>query len=117
MDSNALKNEFLVESFENLSSINEDLTALEKNPSDKELLNKIYRTVHTMKGSAGFLGYKKLQEVTHSAENLLDELREDNLKLSAEITDTLLQSLDICSAILKSLESSEDEGESDTSAI
>jgi two-component system chemotaxis sensor kinase CheA len=117
MDSNALKNEFLVESFENLSSINEDLTALEKNPSDKELLNKIYRTVHTMKGSAGFLGYKKLQEVTHSAENLLDELREDNLKLSAEITDTLLQSFDICSAILKSLEGSEDEGESDTSAI
>lgn len=117
MDSNALKNEFLVESFENLSSINEDITQLEKNPSDMELLNKIYRTVHTMKGSAGFLGYKKLQEVTHSAENLLDELREENLKLSADITDTLLQSFDLCSGILKSIEASDNEGEVDTSKI
>ena len=107
MDNNALKNEFLVESFENLSSINEDLTNLEKNPSDKELLNKIYRTVHTMKGSAGFLGYKNLQEVTHSAENLLDELREDNIKINPDIIDSLLKTFDVCSLILKSLEISE----------
>ena len=70
MDSNALKNEFLVESFENLASISEDLTQLEKDPDNMDLLNKLYRTVHTMKGSASFLGYKKLQDITHSAENL-----------------------------------------------
>lgn len=117
MDNNALKNEFLVESFENLSSINEDLTNLEKNPSDKELLNKIYRTVHTMKGSAGFLGYKNLQEVTHSAENLLDELREDNIKINPDIIDSLLKTFDVCSLILKSLEISDSEGDTDIKEI
>lgn len=74
-----------MESFENLSSINEDLTQIEKEPSNKELLNKLYRTVHTMKGSASFLGYKKLQDITHSAENLLDELRESKFEINPDI--------------------------------
>jgi two-component system chemotaxis sensor kinase CheA len=117
MDNGALKNEFLVESFENLSSINEDLTYLEKDPKNKELLNKIYRTVHTMKGSASFLGYKKLQELTHSSENLLDELREDNLSLDPQIVDSILKSFDLCNAILKSIESDDNEGNEDIAEI
>ncbi|MAZ48230.1 MAG: hypothetical protein CME65_06685 [Halobacteriovoraceae bacterium] len=116
MDNDALKNEFLVESFENLSSINEDLTHLEKNPSDKELLNKIYRTVHTMKGSASFLGYKKLQEITHAGENLLDELREGNIAVQSEIIDTLLETFDLCHGFLKNIETSNSEGDVDTSS-
>jgi two-component system, chemotaxis family, sensor kinase CheA len=117
MDNNALKNEFLVESFENLSSINEDLTLLEKDPHNKDLLNKIYRTVHTMKGSAGFLGLKKLQEVTHLTENLLDELREGKMVLTSEMVDILLQSFDICQGILKSIEADNNEGQTDTAVI
>lgn len=113
MDNNELKNEFLIESFENLSSINSDLTALEKNPTDKDLLNKIYRTVHTMKGSASFLAFKKLQEITHAAENLLDELREDNFQTTSVIIDTLLETFDICQEILKSIEVQNDEGNAD----
>ncbi len=113
MDSNALKNEFLVESFENLASISEDLTQLEKDPDNMDLLNKLYRTVHTMKGSASFLGYKKLQDITHSAENLLDELREGKFKTNSEIVDTLFETFDICNLILKSLEASDSEGDSD----
>lgn len=116
MDNDALKNEFLVESFENLSSINEDLTHLEKDPSDKDLLNKIYRTVHTMKGSASFLGYKKLQEITHAGENLLDELREGNIEVQSEIIDTLLETFDLCHAFLKNIETTDSEGEVDTSS-
>ncbi len=111
MDSSALKNEFLIESFENLSSINEDLTQLEKDPENKDLLNKLYRTVHTMKGSASFLGYKKLQEITHSAENLLDELREEKFLINTDITDTLLETFDICHLILKAIEEQDNEGE------
>ncbi|MEE2670189.1 MAG: chemotaxis protein CheW [Bdellovibrionota bacterium] len=114
MENDALKNEFLVESFENLSSINEDLTRLEKDPSDQELLNKIYRTVHTMKGSASFLGYKKLQEITHTAENLLDELREGNITVTSNIVDTLLETFDICHNFLKNIETTNIEGEVET---
>ena len=73
----AIVQEFLLESFEGLSNINNELTSYEKNPSDKELLNSIFRKVHTLKGSASFLGLKKLQEITHSAESLLDLIRED----------------------------------------
>lgn len=117
MENDALKNEFLVESFENLSSINEDLTRLEKDPFDKELLNKIYRTVHTMKGSASFLGYKKLQEITHTGENLLDELREGNITVTSEIVDTLLETFDICHNFLKNIEATNEEGEVDFEEI
>jgi two-component system chemotaxis sensor kinase CheA len=115
MDSNALKNEFLVESFENLSSINEDLTSLEKDSENSALINKVYRTVHTMKGSSSFLGYKKLQDLTHSAENLLDELREKVFSTNPAIIDTLLQSFDLCSLILKSIEANDNEGDVDVS--
>lgn len=111
MDNEALKNEFLVESFENLSSITEDLTTIEKNPNDSDLLNKIYRTVHTMKGSASFLGYKKLQELTHSSENLLDVIREGKIKITPSIVDTLFKSFDICSNILKAIEDHNNEGD------
>lgn len=114
MENDALKNEFLVESFENLSSINEDLTRLEKSPDDNELLNKIYRTVHTMKGSASFLGYKKLQEITHTGENLLDELREGNITVTSNIVDTLLETFDICHSFLKNIETTNEEGEVET---
>ncbi len=114
MDNNALLSEFLVESFENLNSINNDLTKIEKNPDDKELLNKIYRTVHTMKGSASFLGYKVLQELTHCAENLLDELRENKILLNSTIVDVLFQTFDLSNDILKNLESSGEEGNVNT---
>ena len=109
MESNALKNEFLVESFENLSTISEDLNAYAKDSTNKEILNKIYRTVHTMKGSASFLGYKVLQELTHSAENLLDALRDDVLLFSNAILDGLIDSFDICHTILKSIEINDSE--------
>jgi len=113
MNSETLKNEFLLESFEHLSSVNTDVTVLEKDPTNKDILNKIYRTVHTMKGSASFLGYKVLQEITHSSENLLDVIREDELKLSSEIVDVLLESFDICFNILKSIENDDVEGKTE----
>lgn len=113
MDNSALINEFLIESFENLNSINKDLTLIEKEPTNKELLNSIYRTVHTMKGSASFLGFKKLMEITHTAENLLDEIREDKFHINSNIVDALLQTFDICNVLLAEIESDGAEGELD----
>lgn len=102
--------EFLIESFENLSNISEELTHFEKNSGDKELLNSIYRKVHTLKGSASFLGLKKLQEITHVSENLLDKVRDSKLKVTPGLVDTLLDSFDTCLKILNSIESTGEEG-------
>lgn len=113
MDNSALLNEFLIESFENLSSISDDLTQIEKDPSNSELLNKIYRTVHSMKGSSSFLGFKSLQDLAHSAEYLLDELREKRMVINPLIIDALLECFDICNLILKNLEDSGKEGSVD----
>lgn len=116
MNSELIK-EFLLESFENLSSISDELTTYEKNPSDKELLNSIFRKVHTLKGSAGFLGYQKLQELTHASESLLDLIREGEIKINSEYIDLFLQSFDQCIEILKSIETSGKEPSKDYSKI
>lgn len=114
---NSLVKEFLLESFENLSSISDELTTYEKNPGDLELLNSIFRKVHTLKGSAGFLGFQKLQSLTHAAESLLDLLREGKYKINSEFIDVLLLSFDKCIEILKSIESTNQEPNADYSDI
>lgn len=81
-DSNsAIIQEFLVESFDNLSNINDDLTQYEKNIEDYDLLNSIYRKIHTLKGSASFLGLNKLQEITHTVESILDHIRDKDFNV------------------------------------
>lgn len=102
--------EFLIESFDNLESINNELTQFENNSHDKELLNAIFRKVHTLKGSASFLGLKLLQNITHHSENILDLLREDKITISSQMIDALLESFDACITILKSIEDSGEEG-------
>jgi two-component system chemotaxis sensor kinase CheA len=109
--------EFLIESFENLSNISEELTQFEKSAADSDLLNAIYRKVHTLKGSASFLGLKKLQGITHLSENVLDKIREDEIEISGEVVDVLLDSFDKCLVILKNIESSGEEGDEDYSSL
>ena len=79
---------FLVESNENLSQIERDLVVLEQNPADQELMNRIYRNLHTLKGNCGFLGFGKLQSVAHAGENLLSRLRDRQLLVKNSITST-----------------------------
>lgn len=114
---NAIVQEFLVESFENLSNISEELTRYEQSPQDKELLNAIYRKVHTLKGSASFLGFKNLEKITHIVENTLDKIREDQLKLNASMMDVILESFDECQEILKSIEHTGKEIDKDYSYV
>lgn len=113
----ALIKEFLIESFENLSNISDELTTYEKNPSDKELVNSIFRKVHTLKGSAGFLGYAKLQELTHAAESLLDLVRDGTYKINSEFIDLFLEAFDLCIEILKSIENTGNEPSRDYQKI
>jgi two-component system, chemotaxis family, sensor kinase CheA len=110
-------NEFLVESYENLDRLDRDLVDLEKAPTDKEILSSIFRTIHTIKGTCGFLGFSKLESVAHVGENLLSKLRDGELRLSEELTTALLRMIDAVREMLNAIESKGDEGGGDYSAL
>ncbi len=78
--------DFLIESNENLDRLDQELVKLESAPSSKELLGSIFRTIHTIKGSCGFLGFAKLEKLAHAGESLLSHLRDGDLQLTQEIT-------------------------------
>ncbi len=104
---------FVVESTENINQLEADLVALETHPSDPDLLTRIYRNFHTLKGNGGFLGLNALESITHAAENLLSRLREGQLTLTADITTGLLQVIDAVRIILTALETTGEAGETD----
>ena len=103
--------EFLAESVENLNSVDQDIVALERDPSNTEVIERVFRTIHTIKGTCGFLAFSKLEAVTHSAESVLALVRDGNLELSPEITTTLLKAIDSVREILAHIEKDETEGD------
>ncbi|MBL8809860.1 MAG: chemotaxis protein CheA [Planctomycetaceae bacterium] len=103
--------EFLVESYENLDQLDRDLMALEDRPDDRDRLSSIFRTIHTIKGTSGFLAFPKLEHITHVGENLLVLLRDGALRLNAEITSALLAMVDAVRSILSNIEGVGGEGE------
>ena len=111
-DSDIVK-DFLVESYENLDRLDRDLVGLEKNPKDKEALAGVFRTIHTIKGTCGFLGFNKLEKVAHVGENLLTRLRDGQLTLNPEITTALLGMVDAVRQMLKEIDSTGKDGEID----
>ncbi|MDH3442805.1 MAG: chemotaxis protein CheW [Deltaproteobacteria bacterium] len=108
--------EFLVESHENLDSMDRDFVELEKNPS-KEILGGIFRVIHTIKGTCGFLGFPKLESVTHVGENLLSRLRDGTLQVSPAITDALLAMVDAVREMLAQIETVGNDGVRDYSVL
>ncbi|MFZ0772212.1 MAG: chemotaxis protein CheA [Candidatus Sulfotelmatobacter sp.] len=111
MSESDIVKDFLVESYENLDRLDRDLVGLEKNPKDKEALAGVFRTIHTIKGTCGFLGFDKLEKVAHVGENLLTRLRDGQLILNPEITTALLGMVDAVRQMLKSIEATGNEGE------
>lgn len=109
--------EFLVESHENLDRLDRELVDLEKNPEDREILASIFRTIHTIKGTCGFLAFSKLESVAHAGENLLGKLRDGELVLNPEITSALLATVDAVRQMLASIELSNAEGDVDYSDL
>ena len=102
--------EFLIESYENLDRLDQDLIALEKNPGNRETLASIFRTIHTIKGTSGFLAFNQLEKVTHVGESLLARLRDGLLNLTPEITTALLSMVDAVRQMLSSIENGGNEG-------
>jgi two-component system chemotaxis sensor kinase CheA len=114
---NEVIHEFLIETHENLAQLDLDLVTLEKEPTERETLARVFRTLHTVKGTAGFLGLQKLQAVAHAAENLLSRLREGELIFNAEIASALLKVVDAIRQMLDAVETSETDGDGDFSAL
>jgi two-component system chemotaxis sensor kinase CheA len=109
--------EFLAESVENLDQLDQDLVSLEKNPSDREVYGRIFRTVHTIKGTCGFLAFGTLESVTHVGESLLGRLRDGEIDLTPEITTDLLAMIDAVRVILGNIDAKGTEGDEDYGAL
>lgn len=105
--------EFLIESNELIDQMDRDLVDLEKTPSSRELLSRVFRAIHTIKGTSGTLGFPHLERISHSGENLLSLLRDGKLQLNAGMATALLAMTDTVRQILKSIESTEHEGDID----
>ena len=116
-DMDDIVKDFLVESNENLDQLDRDLVTLEKDPTAREVLASIFRTIHTIKGTTGFLGFSRLESVTHVGENLLSSLRDGRLLLNAEITSALLAMVDAVRQMLVNIETTGQEGEGDYTSL
>ncbi len=98
--------DFLVEAFELIEQMDQDLVELENNPEDLELLNSIFRVAHTVKGSSSFLNFDILTELTHHMEDVLNKARRDELKITPDIMDIILESVDMMKALLEGIQAS-----------
>lgn len=103
--------EFILESVENIASISSRITDLEKDPTNKEVINELYRAVHTIKGGSGFLKFKNLEAVTHNLENVLDLVRSEKISFDSKITDLALESIDAIQFYIDGIEASGEEPE------
>ena len=112
-DLQELLEDFLVEAFEMIEEMDQDLVELENNPDDLELLNKIFRVAHTIKGSGSFLNFDKLTHLTHHMEAVLDKARKGELKITPEIMDVILESVDAMKAILEYIRDNGDDSSPD----
>lgn len=103
--------EFLVECYESLDGLDSDFVSLEENPHDRDRLANIFRTVHTIKGTSGFLAFPTLERVTHVGENLLVPLRDGKLELTHDMASSLLGMVDAVREILGNIETEGCEGD------
>ena len=100
--------DFISEANENLESLDQKFVELENNPGDSDLLNDIFRSMHTMKGAAGFLGFTQMVDVTHVAEDVMNLLRKGELEVTPEIMDVILETVDMVRILLRNIEDRND---------
>ncbi|PAF51441.1 chemotaxis protein CheA [Helicobacter sp. 13S00401-1] len=92
--------DFLIEAFEMIEQLDQDLVELENNPEDLDLLNRIFRVAHTIKGSSSFLNFDILTFLTHNMEEVLNKARKGELKITSDVMDVVLESVDLIKALL-----------------
>ena len=103
--------DFLIESFELIEQLDQDLVELEHTPDDLDLLNRIFRVAHTVKGASSFLNFDVLTHLTHHMEDVLNKARHGDLVIDAEVMDVVLESIDLMKSLLATIrDTSKDEG-------
>jgi len=102
--------DFLIESFELIEQLDQDLVELESSPEDLELLNRIFRVAHTVKGASSFLNFDVLTHLTHHMENILNKARHGELFITAEVMDVILESVDLMKALLTTIRDTSADG-------
>lgn len=109
--------DFIIEAKEHLETIEPTLLELEREPENLDLLNDIFRPMHSLKGASGFLGLDIMNALTHRAENVLDELRKGTIQVTTNIMDVILEATDALRLIIDNLETTNSEGDVDTSSL
>jgi two-component system, chemotaxis family, sensor kinase CheA len=112
-----LLRDFLTETNENLGMLDTELVKLEQNPNDPGLVSSIFRMMHTIKGTCGFLGLPRLERVAHAGENLLDKIRDKELVADTTAVTLILESIDRIKSLLSVLEQTEAEPEGEDSDL
>ncbi|WP_031482186.1 chemotaxis protein CheA [Maridesulfovibrio frigidus] len=109
--------DFIIEAKEHLETIEPNLLELENNPDNLDILNEIFRPMHSLKGASGFLGLNTINGLAHKAENVLDELRKGEISVTSEIMDVILLATDDLRQLIDNLHESGSEGEVETSIV
>ncbi|GLY03230.1 MULTISPECIES: chemotaxis protein CheA [Actinoplanes] len=109
--------EFLMESHENLDQIDRDLVSLEQEPDSRDLISRIFRAIHTIKGTSGFLAFSRLEKLAHGGESLLSRLRDGVQPVTPETITVLLATIDGVRSLLSSIEEKGTEDEVDIDSI
>lgn len=109
--------EFIAETNESIGELDSEIVRLEQNPDDIELLNSIFRLMHTIKGTCGFLGLERLMHVAHSGENVLDKMRNKELEVTSDGVTLILECIDVIKDLLEALEQTGAEPEGDDSDV
>jgi two-component system chemotaxis sensor kinase CheA len=109
--------EFLMESHENLDQIDRDLVDLEQEPNSRDLISRIFRAIHTIKGTSGFLAFSRLETLAHAGESLLSRLRDGVQPVTPDTITTLLATIDGVRSLLAAIEQTGTEGDVDVDSI
>ncbi|MDY6821250.1 MAG: response regulator [Deferribacterota bacterium] len=107
-ETNEILQDFISETTEILEDLENSLVDLEENKDDKELINKIFRSAHTIKGSSAFLELEKLSTISHHTEDILNKLRKDEIALTDVIMDVLLEYVDLAKGIVENIKTGDD---------
>ena len=108
---------FLDESNEHLQTLSDQLIILEKEPDNSDTINEIFRAAHSLKGMAGTMGYKRMQNLTHDMENVFSEVRNGNMEVNSNLVDVLFQCLDALETYVDNIRETQDEGSDDNEPI
>ena len=108
---------FLDEAKEHLQALNDSIMTLEQEPDNEDCINEIFRAAQSMKGMAGTMGYKRMQDLTHDIEDVFSDVRNGTLKITPGIVDTLFQCLDAVQAYVDNITETQDEGTEDNANL